>query len=28
VPDSVRAAGPRIIDDEAPDLPVTGPGEG
>ena len=25
---SVRAAGPRVVDDDAPDLPVAGPGEG
>jgi hypothetical protein len=25
---SVRAAGPRVDDDEAPELPVAGPGEG
>ena len=28
VSESVRAAGPRITDDEAPELPMAGPGEG
>jgi phosphoenolpyruvate carboxykinase (ATP) len=28
VPDSVRVAGPRVVDDGAPDLPIAGPGEG
>ncbi|HEY8637515.1 MAG TPA: phosphoenolpyruvate carboxykinase (ATP) [Candidatus Limnocylindrales bacterium] len=28
VSESVRAAGPRVVDDGAPDLPMAGPGEG
>jgi phosphoenolpyruvate carboxykinase (ATP) len=28
VPETVRAAGPRVVDESAPDLPVAGPGEG
>jgi hypothetical protein len=28
VPESVRAAGPRVVDDGAPELRVAGPGEG
>jgi hypothetical protein len=28
VPASVRAAGPRVVDAAAPDLPVAAPGEG